>query len=206
MIHRIILALLLAFAAAPVLAEGPSDRFFELSFGDLRAEAAEAKKAGQRGLLLMLALAPASAAEDWERFFELSFGDLRAEAADAKKAGQRGLMLMYHFDDCPYCARMKREVLSRPDVQAYYRKRFRVIAVDTRGSQEMTGFSGKALPEKDFARAAGVRVSPTFQFYSPEGKLLATHAGAIYDPAEFMLLADHIKSAAYKQSKQKRGS
>ena len=165
-------------------------------------------------LLLLAALAPAGAAEGWERFFELSFGDLRAEAAEAHKAGQQGLLLMYHFEECPYCARMKREVLARPEVQAYYRKRFRAIAVDTRGSQEMTGFAGKALPENEFARAAGIRATPTFQFYAPDGTLLVAHAGAIYDPAEFMLLGEYVASgayrsasfAAYKQSKQKRGS
>jgi len=165
-------------------------------------------------LLLLCALAPALAAEGWDGFFELSFGDLRAEAAAAQKAGKQGLVVMYHFDDCPYCARMKREVLSRPEVQAWYRKHFRAIAVDTRGALEVTGFSGKALTEKEFARAAGVRATPSFQFYAPDGRLLATHAGAIYDPGEFMLLGEYVASgayrnasfAAYKQSRQKRGS
>jgi thioredoxin-related protein len=165
-------------------------------------------------LLFAFAIAPAQAAEPWERFFELSFGDLRAEAAEAKKAGQQGLMLMYHFDDCPACARMKREVLSRPEVQAHYRARFRVIAIDTKGSNEATGFDGRAVTERDFARARGMRASPSFQFYATDGRLLATHAGAIYDPAEFMLLGEYVASgdyrnasfAAYKQTRHKRGS
>ena len=164
--------------------------------------------------LCLFALAPAGAAEGWERFFELSFGDLRAEAAEAHKSGQQGLVVMYHFEECPYCARMKREVLSRPEVQAYYRKHFRAIAVDTRGSQEVTAFSGNVLPEKEFARAAGVHATPSFQFYAPDGALLATHAGAIYDPAVFVLLGEYVASgayrsgsfAAYRLSKHKRGS
>ena len=165
-------------------------------------------------LLFALLIAPAQAAEGWEKFFELSFGDLRAEAADAKKEGKRGLLVMYHFDDCPYCQRMKSEVLSRPGVQAHFRKVFRSIAIDTRGSQQITGFDGRTLPENEYARAIGLRGTPTFQFYGADGTLLATHAGAIYDPAEFMLLGDYVASgayrsasfAAYKQSKQKRGS
>lgn len=163
--------------------------------------------------MLALALLPARAAEGWERFFDLSFGDLRAEAAEARKEGRSGLVLMYHFDDCPYCERMKREVLSRPEVQAGYRARFRAIAIDTRGALEITGFDGRRLPEKQYASAAGVRSTPTFQFYGTDGALLATHRGAIYDPAEFLLLADYVSSgayrgesfAAYKQSKHKRG-
>jgi len=59
-----------------------------------------------------------------------------------------------------------------------------------------------------------MRASPTFQFYAPDGSLLATHAGALYDPAEFIQLGEYVASgahrnasfAAYKQSRQKRGS
>ncbi|MFY9317491.1 MAG: thioredoxin fold domain-containing protein [Burkholderiales bacterium] len=165
-------------------------------------------------LLLACVLAPARAAEGWEKFFELSFGDLRAEAADAKQDGKRGLLLMYHFDDCPYCQRMKQEVLQRPEVQAYFRKAFRAIAIDTRGAQAITGFDGRTLPENQHARAAGVRGTPTFQFHDLDGKLLFTHGRAIYDPAEFMLLGDYVASGAYRttsfavyrQAKHKRGS
>ena len=151
-------------------------------------------------LLLALALAPAAAAEAWEKYFELSLGDLRTEAAEARKAGQRGLVLMYHFDDCPYCQRMKREVLSRADVQAAYRAQFRAIALDTRGAQEVTGFDGRALPEREFARAAGIRGTPTFQFYAPDGSLLYTQGGALYDAAEFILLGDYVASGAYRSA------
>jgi thioredoxin-related protein len=165
-------------------------------------------------LLLLGALLPARAAGDWEKFFELSFGDLRAEAADAKKDGKFGLLVMYHFDACPYCQRMKLEVLQRPEVQAHFRKDFRAIAIDTRGAQAITGFDGRTLPENRYARAAGVHGTPTFQFYDLDGKLLLTRAGAVYDPAEFMLLGDFVASGAYRTtsfadyrlSKQKRGS
>ena len=165
-------------------------------------------------LLFALAIAPAQAAGGWEKFFELSFGDLRAEAADAKKDGKLALVVMYHFEECPYCERMKREVLSRPEVQAHFRKSFRAIAIDTRGSQPITAFDGRTLPENEYARTVGLRGTPTFQFYGVDGTLLATRAGAIYDPAEFMLLGDYVASGAYrttsfavyKQSRQKRGS
>jgi thioredoxin-related protein len=165
-------------------------------------------------LVFLCALAPAAAAGVWENFFELSFGDLRAEAAEAKNSGKQGLVVMYHFDDCPYCARMKREVLSRPEVQAWYRKHFRAISIDTRGALDITGFDGRTVPEKEYARAIGVRATPTFQFYGADGRLLTEHRGAIYDPAEFTLLGEYVASgayrnasfAAYKQSKQKRGS
>jgi len=165
-------------------------------------------------LLLALACLPAAAADGWEKFFVSSFGDLRQEAADAKAAGKRGVMLMLHFDDCPFCKRMKDEVLHRPEVQRHFQRHFASIAIDTRGDLPITGFDGRILPEKEFARSLGVRGTPSFLFFAPDGARLYVHAGGLFDSAEFMLLADYVAGgayrsesfAAYKQNKSKRGS
>jgi thioredoxin-related protein len=180
------------------------------------------ERRGLRGVILRLAAAlviaaaslPAQAADGWENFFVPFLGDLRQEAADAKAAGRRGVMLMFHFDACPYCKRMKEEVLVRPDVQKRFRRHFASVAIDTRGDMPVTGFDGRTLPEKDFARALGIRATPSFLFLAPDGTRLVFHQGGIFDPAEFMLLADYVSSgayrkasfAAYKLNKPKRGS
>ena len=150
--------------------------------------------------LALLGLARAAgAAEPWERFFSPFLGDLRAEADDARKAGKQGLLVMYQFEECPYCAKMKREVLSRPEVQAAYGKRFTSIEIDTRGAQPITGFDGRTLPEKDFARAQGIRGTPTFVFYSLEGKVLATRVGTM-DAPHFVLLGESALRTARGQA------
>ena len=146
----------------------------------------------------LFAALPAPAADGWEKFFVPFLGDLRAEAAEAHKAGKAGVLLMFHFEECPYCARMKREVLSRPEVQDYYRRRFHAVAIDTTGSQEVTGFDGRALPENSFARAAGIRGTPTFVFHGLDGKVLATQVGGIYDPKVFIVLGEYVESGAYR--------
>lgn len=156
-------------------------------------------------LLLLCLLVPAAQAaptaayrDPIDYFFHPFLGDLKAEAADAKKAGKQAIVVMYEFDDCPYCARMKREVLSRPDVQAYYRKHFQLFQIDTRGDQMITGFDGKNLIEKEFARAAGIRYTPTFIFYGLDGTPLVTQRGALYDPKQFLLLGEYVASGAYR--------
>ena len=94
---------------------------------------------------------------------------------------------------------MKREVLSRSDVQSFYRKRFLLFQIDTLGDQTVTGFDGKDLIEKKFARAAGVEHTPTFIFYSVDtGKPLVTWVGGLYDPKQFMLLGEFVVSGAYR--------
>lgn len=150
-------------------------------------------------LFFVLALSTAvHAAEPWEAFFDPFLGDLRSELADAKAAGKRGVVVMYHFEECPYCRRMKREVLLRPEVQRQFHRDFTVVAIDTRGSQPITGFDGKVLPEKQHARALGVRATPTFDFYAPGGERAYRHVGAIFDAAEFLLLERYVASGAYR--------
>ena len=140
----------------------------------------------------------AQAAEPWEPFFDPFLGDLRSELADAKAAGKRGVMVMYHFEECPYCRRMKQEVLWRPEVQKQFHKDFTVVAIDTRGAQPITGPDGTLFKEKEFARSVGVRATPTFDFYAPGGQRMYRHVGGIFDAAEFLLLEKYVASGAYR--------
>ena len=154
--------------------------------------------AAARFLLLLVFGTAVHAAEPWEAFFDPFLGDLKSELADAEAAGKRGVMVMYHFEECPYCRRMKREVLLRPEVQRQFHRDFTVVAIDTRGSQSVTGIDGKALPEKQYARALGVRATPTFDFYAPGGERAYRHVGGIFDAAEFLLLERYVASGAYR--------
>jgi thioredoxin-related protein len=151
-------------------------------------------------LLVLLAFSTAVGAGEpsWEAFFDPFLGDLKGELADAKAAGKKGVLVMYHFEECPYCRRMKREVLLRPEVQQAYRRDFTTIAIDTRGAQAITGIDGRTVPEKDLARKLGVRATPTFDFYAPDGARMYRHVGGIFDPGEFLLLERYVASGAFR--------
>ena len=150
-------------------------------------------------LVVLLAFAAAAhAAEPWEAFFDPFLGDLKSELADAGAAGKKGVVVMYHFEECPYCRRMKREVLLRPDVQRAYRRDFTVIAIDTRGAQPITGVQGSILPENRYAKSVGVRATPTFDFYAPDGERLYRHVGGLFDAGEFLLLERYVASGAFR--------
>lgn len=151
-----------------------------------------------RLFFLLLISTTALAAEPWEAFFDPFLGDLKSELADAKAAGKRGVVIMYHFEECPYCRRMKHEVLLRPEVQQAYHNDFTVVAIDTRGAQPITGLDGKVLPENQYAKSVGVRATPTFDFYAPDGQRAYRHVGGIFDPQEFMLLERYVASGAYR--------
>lgn len=154
--------------------------------------------AAVRLFFLLLVTSTASAAEPWETFFDPFLGDLRAELAEAKSSQKSGLVIMYHFEECPYCARMKREVLSQPEVQKQFHRDYSVLAIDTRGSQPVTGFDGKLLPESSYARSAGVRKTPTFDFHGLDGGRLYRHVGGVFDADEFLLLGRYVASGAHR--------
>ena len=162
---------------------------------------AATRRAAAVAVAILATVSAAGAAEPWERFFSPFLGDLRAEADDARKAGKQGLVVMYQFQECPYCAQMKRDVLSRRDVQEAYHKRLTAIEIDTRGAQPITGFDGRTLPEKEFARAQGIRGTPTFVFYSLDGRILATSVGTANAP-DFILRAERALSMAREKAKQ----
>ena len=144
-------------------------------------------------------VARAAGPEAAEKFFTPFLGDLRAEVAEAKSSGRLGVVAMFHFDDCPYCQRMKANVLARSDVQAFYAKRFVAVPIDTKGDTEITDFSGKTWKEKDFARAVPIRGTPTFVFYGLDGKPVTRHVGEIRDPKEFILLGEYVASDAWRK-------
>lgn len=148
-------------------------------------------------LLLFLAM-PGFAAETWEAFFDPFLGDLRAELQEAKRAGRKGALVMYHFEECPSCQRMKREVLSRRDVQESYARDFVRLAIDTRGAQPITGLDSRILPENVFCNEQKVRGTPTFDFYAPDGERLYRHVGGLFDPAEFILLGRYVASGEHR--------
>ena len=122
----------------------------------------------------------------------------KAEAADARAAGKRAVFVLYVRDDCPYCERMKRDILSLEAVQDYYRREFAVLAVDIRGAVPMVDFGGKSTVEKNFAAAQDVKFSPVIVFYDFDGKPLARRNGEIRDVGEFLLLGEFVASGAYR--------
>lgn len=145
-------------------------------------------------LLIALALSPARAAEGWEKFFTLGLGDFPAELADARKAGRKGIVFIYQQDPCPYCERMKANILSRSDVQQWYGERFASFSIDVRGSTAMTDFAGRRTTEGRYAREALVRGAPAMDFYDLQGRLLARIPGEVPDWKTFLALGDWVAS------------
>ena len=68
-----------------------------------------------------------------------------------RRCGKSGILLMFEMDECPFCHRMKTNVLNQPQVQDYFREHFLIFPVDVEGDIEVVDFAGNSAAQKDFA-------------------------------------------------------
>jgi len=148
--------------------------------------------------LLTLLSTPVQAA-DASQFFDQFLGDFKAELGDAVKAGKKGVLIMFEAEDCPFCRRMKAQVLNREDVQTYYRKHFAIFSIDVLGSVAITDFAGAQFTEKGYAAAQKLRGTPTFVFIGPDGKEMSRYIGATRDAKEFMELGRYVAEGHWQK-------
>lgn len=143
-------------------------------------------------LMCLPFMANSALASTAEAFFDTSLGDFAAELKTVREQRKAGVMLMFEAEGCPYCRRMREQVLSQPAVQQYFRGHFNIFSVDIVGSVSIADFAGKEVTEKAFARAQRVRGTPTFLFVSPDGKEMARFTGATRGVDEFMALGRFV--------------
>jgi len=152
--------------------------------------------------LLALPLATGAFAAEgldpYQHFFASGTDDLRAELAEAKSSGKKALFMMFEQDGCSGCIYMKEHVLNRRDVQDFYRRRFISFSINIYGAVPFEDFSGRAVTEKAFALATGIRATPTLVFYDLEGREIVRQTRAIRDPGEFIALGEFVASGAYR--------
>ena len=105
-------------------------------------------------------------------WFKSSFLDFRHDVAEARTQG-RHVMVFIHLDNCPYCARLLEENFVSGENYEIMRKHFDVIAVNVRGSLEVTWTDGTAYTERTLARHLGVKGTPTLIFLGEDGRKVA---------------------------------
>jgi len=133
-------------------------------------------------------------------FFNETWGNFSEELETARAEGKKAILIFFEMDGCPFCHRMKINVLNQPVVQEYYRQHFLNFSVNIEGSVEVTDFFGKVMPQKDFAfKVNRVRVTPVFAFYNLEGKQIARYTGPTASLEEFMLLGEFVEKGLYKK-------
>ncbi len=144
----------------------------------------------------------AASADD---FFEVSFGDLQEELELSKEEGKKGIVVMFETQDCPWCLRMKQQVLNRVSVQEYYGEHFRALSMNAEGDVSVVDFDGTETTAKDFSlRVMRVRATPVFAFFDNQGELITRYTGALKNAHDFLLLGRFVADGHYKNQKFNR--
>jgi thioredoxin-related protein len=155
-------------------------------------------------LALTLVTLAAAAATDprnpYDHFFQPTFGDFQEELDEARAGGRKAILIFFEMEDCPFCHRMKQQVLNQPEVQDYFREHFAIFSVDVEGGVEITDFQGNVMRQSDFAfREFRVRATPVFQFFNLEGQPIVRFTGATRDVREFMQLGEFVAEGHYER-------
>jgi thioredoxin-related protein len=104
------------------------------------------------------------------------------------------------MDDCPFCDKVEKSILTQPDVQAYFKQHFANFIFDIEGDVEVTDFTGKIKKQKEIAeKDFRVRATPVMIFFDLTGKPVARYTGATRDKAEFMLLGQFVVDKVYEK-------
>ncbi len=149
--------------------------------------------------ILAFAPAPAAARDAEKYFFQPTFGNFQEELDLARKSDRQGVLLFFEMNNCPYCRRMKTEVLNQPQVQDFYRRRFRIFSVNIEGSLPLTDFQGRQTTEKALASDQyRVRATPVFAFFDLDGKMIARYTGATNGAEEFLWLGEYVAEGKYR--------
>jgi thioredoxin-related protein len=139
--------------------------------------------------------------DPYGHFFQDTFGDFTEELQLAREEGKQGVLIFFEMDECPFCHRMKQTVLNQPEVQDYYRKHFRIFAVDIEGDIEVVDFEGITKTQKDWAfKDHRVRATPVFAFFDLEGERVARYTGATSGPEEFLWLGEFVADGHYRET------
>ncbi|MBF0256135.1 MAG: thioredoxin fold domain-containing protein [Gammaproteobacteria bacterium] len=160
-------------------------------------------------LLLLALLAPLfvadalaeEARDPYRHFFNDSFFNFQEELETAREQGKKGIMLFFEMDECPFCHRMKQQVLNQPQVQDWFRQHFLLFPVDIEGDIEVVDFQGNETIQKDLAlKQYRVRATPVIAFFDLEGKLLHKYTGATSSVEEFLWLGEFVADGHYSST------
>jgi thioredoxin-related protein len=86
-----------------------------------------------------------------------------------------------------------------PDIVEKTRRRFVAIALNIWGDRETTWVDGRAMPEKELAKALGVQYTPTLLFLDEHGRV-ALRLNGYHPPASLRIALDYASLAEPKES------
>lgn len=130
-------------------------------------------------------------------WFKSSFLNFKEDVEEARKANRHVLVFM-DLNDCPYCARTLDENFRQGDNMEYIRKHFDVVAINIRGSQEVTWIDGTTVTEQEVAAKLKVFGTPYMAFLGPDGTKVLQLSG-YRTPSALRQALEYVQTQSYRR-------
>lgn len=129
-------------------------------------------------------------------WFKQSFLNINDDVEEAKESNKH-VMLFISLEFCPYCTKMLNDnFIVGAKNQEYIQNNFDVIALDVKGTREITLKDDKTIIEKDYIGELGVQYTPTILFLDENSEVVVRVNG--YRSSEnFKLILDFVKNKEY---------
>ncbi len=132
---------------------------------------------------------------DW---FKLSFLDIYDDIDEAMASGKDGLIVYFGQKHCPYCKAHLEINWGDPDIVKYTRERFDVIAIDVKGSRNITTVDGHVYEEKEFSVKHKTNFTPSLLFYNYQKEIVLKLQG-YHPPYKFRAALEYVSDSHYEK-------
>jgi thioredoxin-related protein len=135
---------------------------------------------------------------DVPSWFTDSFLDVAEDAQDALNENKT-VLLYFHLDGCPYCDAMLTQNFKGGENLAFIKKHFSVIAVNIKGSREITMSESESMTEQELSEKLAVKYTPTIVFLGEDGKQ-AFRTNGYRNELAFRHVLEYVASKSYKRT------
>ena len=149
-------------------------------------------------ILTVISYAPSVAYSDTGRHEITETTNLAQLGADSGKT-RRPILLLMSQEDCPFCIRLKHEILNPMVLSGDYDSRIIMRELMIDAISEPRGFDGYELDASIIASEYEVRVTPTMLFLGPDGKELTKRIVGINTVELFSFYVDQAIDKAVQK-------
>jgi len=130
-------------------------------------------------------------------WFKLSFLDLQDDLDEAISDNKKGIIVYFGRKDCPYCKALLEKNWMQKDIVHYTKKHFDVIAINTKGTRNITDIDGFVYDEKNYSLSMKTNFTPSLLFFSSKGKIVFKLSG-YHNPYRFMAALEYVADSHYE--------
>jgi len=130
-------------------------------------------------------------------WFKLSFLDLQDDLDEAISENKKGIIVYFGRKDCPYCKALLEKNWRQKDIVHYTKKNFDVIAINTKGTRNITDIDGYVYDEKSYSLKMKTNFTPSLLFINSKGKIAFKLSG-YHNSYRFMAALEYVADLHYE--------